>query len=100
MKQKRTFRLDEDKLRRVVRQVINEAIDGGWEVDESEVDDAYNLFAQELGNEEANAAIVGCMGDEELAKCLAFLFRQYDFRQWTEFQENRDDEEYDDEDEL
>jgi len=96
MKQNHNFRLDENKLRRVVKQVINEAIDGGWEVNEWEVDDAYNLFVQELGNEEANAAIVGCMGNEELAKCLAFLFRQYDFRQWEEFQNERDNEEYDD----
>ena len=48
------------------------------------------MFAAELGNEEANAAIVRAMSDNVLADILAYLFRMHDFRQWNEREVNAD----------
>ena len=84
MKQK--IRLTESDLHRIVKEsvnrVINEAENGGWVVEASEAQEAYNLAVQEMGEETINAAIVRSLGDETLAQCLAYIFRQYDFREW------------------
>lgn len=61
---------------------INEAESGGWVVDSSEAQEAYNLFANSIGEAEANAAIVRALGDNALSEVLAYLFRMYDFREW------------------
>ena len=86
MKQK--IRLTESDLHRIVKEsvnrVINEAENGGWVVEASEAQEAYNLAVQEMGEETINAAIVGSLGDETLAQCLAYIFRQYDFREWSD----------------
>ena len=86
MKQKIT--LTESDLHRIVEEsvnrVLNEAENGGWVVDSSEAEEAYDLAAQEFGNDRLNAAIVRCLGEDALAQCLAFIFRQYDFRQWKD----------------
>ena len=83
------MKLTEQDLRNIVKEsvkkVISEAESGGWVVESWEAEDAYNLFAQEVGNEEANAAIVRAMGDQALSEVLAYLFRQYDFREWEKF---------------
>ena len=82
---KKTIRLTESDLHRIVKesvQKIFEAENGGWVVDTSEAQEAYNLAVDELGEETINSAIVRCLGDETLAQCLAYIFRQYDFRQW------------------
>ena len=80
------LRLTEADLRNIIREsvkrTLKEAESGGWVVDASEAEEAYNMAAAEFGNEELNAAIVRCMGNETLAQCLAYIFRQYDFRQW------------------
>lgn len=82
------IRLTESDLHRIVKEsvnrVINEAEDGGWVVETSEAQEAYNLAVQEMGEETINAAIVGSLGDETLAQCLAYIFRQYDFREWSD----------------
>ena len=65
-----------------INRMLKEAESGGWIVDSSEAQEAYDLAAQELGEENINAAIVRSLGDETLAQCLAYIFRQYDFRQW------------------
>lgn len=86
MKQKIT--LTESDLHRIVKEsvekILNEAESDGWFVDSSEADEAYDMAAQEFGSNELNAAIVRCLGDDTLAQCLAFIFRQYDFRQWND----------------
>ena len=83
---KKQIRLTESDLKQIVKESINkilkEAESGGWVVDTSEAQEAYNLAAQEMGEETINAAIVRSLGDETLAQCLAYIFRQYDFRQW------------------
>ena len=90
---KQTIKLNEQDLKKVVRECvkkalaetqINEGESYGWVVDSSEAEEAYNMFAAEIGNEEANAAIVRAMNNNVLADILAYLFRMYDFRQWNE----------------
>lgn len=69
-------------MKESVNRIIKEAENGGWVVDSSEAQEAYNLSVQEIGEEKVNSAIVRCLGDETLAQCLAYIFRQYDFREW------------------
>jgi len=69
-------------IRKSVNKILQEAEDGGWTVDATEAQDAYNLAVEEMGEDTINSAIVRCLGDETLAQCLAYIFRQYDFRQW------------------
>lgn len=83
---KQTIKLGKTELRRIitesVKKVLKEAESGGWIVEEFEAEDAYNLAAEHFGNEYLNEQIVRCMGNYELSKCLAFLFRQWDFQEW------------------
>jgi hypothetical protein len=72
----------------MMKESINEAESGGWIVDASEAEEAYNMAAAEFGNEELNQAIVRCLGNESLAQCLAYIFRQYDFKQWQSRYDN------------
>lgn len=79
-------KLTERDLNKIVKESVNriikEAENGGWVVDSSEAQEAYDLAAQEMGEETINSAIVRCLSDEILAQCLAYIFRQYDFREW------------------
>lgn len=83
---KNIIKLTEQDLRGIVentvKKILKEAEDGGWVVDSSEAQEAYNLAVKEMGEETINSAIVRCLGNETLAQCLAYIFRQYDFRQW------------------
>jgi len=83
---KNIIKLTEQDLRGIVentvKNILKEAESGGWVVDSSEAQEAYNLAVQEMGEETINSAIVRCLGDETLAQCLAYIFRQYDFSQW------------------
>ena len=115
---------------------LSSAVDGGWEVDSSEVPEALDLFVEYFGEETALEEIAKAMGTDtleenlewicrqwgiseeiedlddtwdkyerakeimgeselfnnltqaagydELAEDLAFIFRQYDFREWDE----------------
>ena len=89
---KKIIRLTESELHKLVgesvNKIIKEAESGGWVVDTSEAQEAYELAVQEMGEETINAAIVRSLGDEILAQCLAYIFRQYDFRQWQSRYEN------------
>ena len=83
---KKVIRLTESDLQKIVKEsaekIIKEAESGGWVVDTTEAQEAYNLAVQEMGEETINSAIVRSLGDETLAQCLAYIFRQYDFREW------------------
>lgn len=91
---KKIIRLTESELRNIVeestKRIIKEAESGGWVVDSSEAQEAYDLAVQEMGEETINSAIVRSLGDEVLAQCLAYIFRQYDFRQWQSRFDNQD----------
>jgi hypothetical protein len=83
---KNIIKLTEQDLRGIVentvKKVLKEAENGGWVVDSSEAQEAYNLAVQEMGEDTINSAIIRVLSDETLAQCLAYIFRQYDFRQW------------------
>lgn len=77
--------MNESKLKRIIRQTINEAVNGGWEVETSEAQEAYNLAVNILGKETIDDAIIRAMGDTQLAEILAYVFRMYDFTEWEEY---------------
>ena len=84
---KKTVKLTEQDLHKIVeettKQILKEAINGGWEVDSSEAQEAYEMAVNSFGEETINSAIVRSLGDETLSQCLAYIFRQYDFREWA-----------------
>ena len=93
---KRTFRKYPGKAIKASKQMpIKAAESYGWVVNDWEAQDAYEFACEYFGEEDLNKQIVGCMSSEELAACLAFLFRMNDFREW-ENRDKEDDEEEDD----
>ncbi len=80
------IKLTESDLHNIVKQsvkrILKEASDEGWEVDDSNVQEAYDFGVEQMGEEELNAAIVRCLGREQLAEALAFIFRQYNLTDW------------------
>jgi hypothetical protein len=91
---RKTIKLNESLLNRIIngsiKRVLNEGESYGWVVDESEVEEAYDLALQSgITEEQLNSDIVGCLSSEEKARCLAFLFRNWDFREWPEYQEQK-----------
>lgn len=63
----------------------------GWYVDPSEAWDKLQLWVDAVGAEQALDDIAKAMGTDELSECLAFIFRNNDFR------ESLSEEEYDEE---
>lgn len=92
---KKVIKITESKLRQMVAEAVMEAVNGGWEVDDSEAMDAYNLAVNCLGKETIDDAIIRAMSSHTLAELLAYIFRQYDFREWEEYKNSQsvDDEE-------
>ena len=81
-----------ESLKKSPRRSFKEAVNGGWEVDERDVWDAYELASEYWGGEDAiNKDIVRTLSDSELAEALAYIFRMNDFREWDEYI-NREDE--------
>lgn len=82
------------KMRKTLRnnrRVVKSAVDGGWEVKTDEAWEAYDFACEYMGKEAIDDAIVRAMGDEQLAECLAYVFRMHDFREWDE---RFDDDDY------
>ena len=92
-----TVRVNESQLKKIiaesVKRVLKEAVNGGWEVKDDEAFEAYDFACDAMGKETVDDAIVRCLGKEQLASCLAYVFRQYDFREWEDRNEVVDDEE-------
>ena len=88
---KKQIRLNESQLKQIVNEcvknVLKEANSYGWEVDTSEATLAYEYMAQEIGNEELNAAIIRAMSNSALADIMAYLLRMYDMRGWEEYRD-------------
>ena len=53
----------------------------GWYVDPNEAWDKLQLWVDAVGAEQALNDIAGAMGTDELSECLAFIFRNNDFRE-------------------
>lgn len=88
---KKQIRLNESQLKQIVNEcvknVLMEANSYGWEVDDSEATLAYEYMAQEIGNEDLNAAIIRAMSNSALADIMAYLLRMYDMRGWEEYRD-------------
>lgn len=75
----------------------------GWEVPDNMAQEAYD-FAINSGywdENSLNADIVNAISTDELAACLAFIFRMNDFQEWDDYLngEGPEDDEYEDGDE-
>ncbi len=88
---KKLIRLKESQLKQIVtecvKNVLKESDSYGWEVDTNEATLAYEYMAQEIGNDDLNAAIVRAMGNSTLADIMAYLLRMYDMRGWEEYRD-------------
>lgn len=76
---------------------IKAAENYGWVVDSGEAWEAYEFACEYMGKEYVDDAIVNAMSTDELAESLAFLFRNWDFREWDERNDSDDDDEYEEE---
>ena len=89
MKQKKTIRLTENQIGRIVSKAVTRILmeNEGYSnnVEPYEAEDAYNIAAQEFGNDGLNAEIVKVMDNEELAKCLSIIFNTKGFSGWREY---------------
>lgn len=88
-------RLTNRKLNRIIKESVNkvlsEAVNGGWTVETSEAQEAYELAIEHLGQDQVNEAIVRSLSDKVLAESLAYIFRMYDFREWESRYENEEE---------
>ena len=81
--------------RKLKERRLSEAENGGWVVDSDEAWDAYDFAAEYFGEEDLNYQIRKAMGDEELASCMAYIFRMNDFREWYAHKNGEDANYYD-----
>lgn len=82
-----------ESFKKSSRRSFKEAVNGGWEVDESDVWDAYELASEYWGGDDAiNKDIVRTLSDSELAEALAYIFRMNDFREWDEYINGEDED--------
>ena len=68
----------------------------GWYVDPNEAWDKLQLWVDAVGAEQALDDIAKAMGADELSECLAFIFRNNDFREGLseDDSEEENDEDY------
>lgn len=66
-----------------VKRALKEAENGGWVVENNEVNEAMEMAIQHFGEEYVNESIVRTLGSEQIAESLAYLFRMWDFREWS-----------------
>lgn len=83
---KKLIKITESDIKSIVKnsvkRILSEAEDNGWIVDDDNAQEALEFLYQQIGEEEANAAIVRTLGDVMLAKSLAYIFRQYNLTDW------------------
>ena len=89
---KQQIKLTESQFRQLinecVKKLVNEANSYGWEVETEDAELAYDFMAEQIGNEELNAAIVRAMGYEPLSQIMAYLLRMYDMKGWEEYRDS------------
>ena len=76
---------------------LKEAESYGWIVETNQVWEAYDLACEYYGQETVDRAIVDTLSDDELASSLAYLFRMWEFREWDEYLEGNNEEDFEDE---
>ena len=67
----------------------------GWVVEDSEAWEAYDFACEYFGEDNLNGQIIGCLSYDELAACLAYIFRMNDFREWEQYKNGEEEEEED-----
>ena len=72
---------------------FTEADNYGWVVESWEAQKAYDLFCEYIDEDEVNRAIVKSLSNDELASSLAYLFHEYDFREWNRYKDEDNYEE-------
>ena len=66
-----------------VKRALKEAENGGWVVENNEVEKAMNMAIEHFGEEYVNEAIVRTLTTDQIAESLAYLFRMWDFEEWN-----------------
>ena len=66
-----------------VKRALKEAENGGWVVENNEVNEAMEMAIQHFGEEYVNEAIVRTLTTDQIAESLAYLFRMWDFEEWN-----------------
>ena len=98
------MKIRESELRNIiqesVKKVLNEAINGGWEVETDEARDAYDFAVEKMGKETIDNAIIMALSDDALAQCLAYIFRMYEFREWDAYKAEQEEGEEEELEEL
>ncbi len=76
-----------DKNKKPVKsgRFIKSAEDGGWVVEDWDANEAYNFASEYFGKENLDEQIVQSLGTDELAACLAYIFRMNDFCEWDDY---------------
>lgn len=95
----RKYRITESRLRgmilEAVKQSLKEAENNGWVVEDDDAWEAYEFACDRMGKETVDNAIIRALSYKQLAECLAYIFRMYDFDEWHEFNgEDNEEEEY------
>lgn len=82
------------------RRPITAAESYGWEVPDDRAQEAYDFAIESGWWDEAslNEDIVRAISSDELAACLAFIFRNNDFQPWDDYLNGVESEESEDED--
>lgn len=87
--------LTERKLTNIISNVmskmLNEAESEGWIVDDNDAQNAYEFACKYFPKEEVDSQIVSSLSAEELASSLAWLFRQWDFKEYYDYNEEDED---------
>ena len=85
---RKKIKLTESDLHRIIKHSVNrilkEANNEGWTIDSNEVQEAYDIVVNEVGEDYFNAAIDIFIGEDQLAEALAYIFRQYNLVGWKE----------------
>lgn len=74
------------------RKPVKAAESDGWVVEDWDAQEAYEYACDYFGEEDLNAQIVNAISNEELAACLAFIFRMNEFYEWEEYKNGSDEE--------
>lgn len=79
-------------IKNAIKKVLNEGESYGWVVEEEDAREAYDFACDALGKETVDDALVGCLSTTQLSDFLAFLFRNWDFRDWEEYKNGEETE--------
>lgn len=77
------------------RKPVKAAESYGWVVEDWDAQEAYEFACDYFGEEDLNAQIVRAISNEELAACLAFIFRMNEFYEWEDYKNGSDEEDED-----